>query len=569
MEMISALHYTKWSLMRRLFVSMLLLAVLLLIILSAGLALFGQTNSTADLYYDTLTMQMDVFERDITTHFDHLAASAIILSEDMSAILDQTLLQEGCSFAALTDSADGIAALQEAMLEPLLHRMLQTNCSGAFVMLEATVNSGLSDADCSRTGLYLQTSGYHLSPTEVLLYRGSSDIAKEHGIMPHRKWRLEFRTDLFPEYMEIVQNAALPPETAYRISRPFTLPGTSDQVLLVSVPLVGKDGTLRGICGYEVSASYFGTYHEQPSRLAHLSCLVSTRRENVLVTRDALCCGSADGYFHALTEDYDLQQSDRGLVRFDGGSFSYIGLTRDISLRADDETHLLAVMVPKEDYDRAWLGGMLKSCVLVVLLLFFTVSFCRYFSRRFLSPLLTALDHIKSDRHAEAATGIPEIHDLVDYLDRREKAHGETIDALEKKHQLSESEKRQLQTEYEDALAECRRIEEEYSTAQSELHRVQREIERLAYSRKSEIDPADYEFFLQGLETLTKSERKLFDYYVSGKSVPEILELTGIKESTLKYHNHNLLGKLGVSSRKQMLRYAEVMRHQQDENQEQ
>ena len=32
-----------------------------------------------------------------------------------------------------------------------------------------------------------------------------------------------------------------------------------------------------------------------------------------------------------------------------------------------------------------------------------------------------------------------------------------------------------------------------------------------------------------------------------------------IKESTLKFHNHNMLGKLGVSSRKEMLRYAALI----------
>ena len=130
-----------------------------------------------------------------------------------------------------------------------------------------------------------------------------------------------------------------------------------------------------------------------------------------------------------------------------------------------------------------------------------------------------------------------------------------------------QTEKLRLQTEYEHALSSFRKIEEEYSKAQTQLLRAQTELERLAYSRKNEIDPADYAYFLDGLQTLTKSERNLFDYYLAGKSVPEILELTGIKESTLKYHNHNLLGKLGVSSRKQMLRYAEVMRHQNEEAQ--
>ena len=154
---------------------------------------------------------------------------------------------------------------------------------------------------------------------------------------------------------------------------------------------------------------------------------------------------------------------------------------------------------------------------------------------------------------------------MIEYLDRQDREHGETLSALEKKHQASENEKIRLQTEYEAALSDFCRIEEEYSSAKDELNRIQTELERLAYSRKAEIDPADYQYFLAGLETLTETERNIFEYYLAGKSAKDILTLTGIKESTLKYHNHNILGKLGVSSRKQMLRYAEIMRNQREE----
>lgn len=59
-----------------------------------------------------------------------------------------------------------------------------------------------------------------------------------------------------------------------------------------------------------------------------------------------------------------------------------------------------------------------------------------------------------------------------------------------------------------------------------------------------------------GIKTLTKQEQTIFELYLSGKSAPEILEITGIKERTLKFHNGNIYEKLGVHSRKQMLRYA-------------
>ena len=79
MSMISALRYSGWPLKRKLFVSMLLLAVLVLTALASALILSGRTHSTAAVYRDALAMQMEVFGKDISAHFDQLAASAITL----------------------------------------------------------------------------------------------------------------------------------------------------------------------------------------------------------------------------------------------------------------------------------------------------------------------------------------------------------------------------------------------------------------------------------------------------------------------------------------------------------
>lgn len=62
--------------------------------------------------------------------------------------------------------------------------------------------------------------------------------------------------------------------------------------------------------------------------------------------------------------------------------------------------------------------------------------------------------------------------------------------------------------------------------------------------------------FIQGLETLTPTEKAIYDLYLEGKSTKEILEALNIKENTLKFHNKNLYGKLGVSSRKALIEIA-------------
>lgn len=67
------------------------------------------------------------------------------------------------------------------------------------------------------------------------------------------------------------------------------------------------------------------------------------------------------------------------------------------------------------------------------------------------------------------------------------------------------------------------------------------------------------EMYKQGLTKLTKTEKCVYDAYVEGKSTKEIMGMLNIKENTLKFHNKNIYGKLGVSSRKQLVEIARVI----------
>ena len=64
-------------------------------------------------------------------------------------------------------------------------------------------------------------------------------------------------------------------------------------------------------------------------------------------------------------------------------------------------------------------------------------------------------------------------------------------------------------------------------------------------------------YLLEQLPHLTYTERLIYDLYLQGLSTKEVLEEMNIKENTLKYHNKNIYGKLGVSSRKQLLLLAQ------------
>ena len=60
------------------------------------------------------------------------------------------------------------------------------------------------------------------------------------------------------------------------------------------------------------------------------------------------------------------------------------------------------------------------------------------------------------------------------------------------------------------------------------------------------------EIFNRGVLSLTQTESIIYNLYLEGKGTKYVLAEMNIKENTLKYHNKNIYGKLGVSSRKEL-----------------
>ena len=177
----------------------------------------------------------------------------------------------------------------------------------------------------------------------------------------------------------------------------------------------------------------------------------------------------------------------------------------------------------------------MQTVILALLLLFAAIICCLYFSKRYISPILRGLEKIKQGNDS-TGIDIAEIDDLFVFLANKDSEHEKSLDALTKEKEL----------------------------AQNEITRVQSEIKKLAYERKKEIHPDDYQYFLAGLKTLTNAEKNIFNMYLLGKTAKEIAEELQIKERTIKYHNHNIYEKLGVSSRKQLLRFAALFTQEQE-----
>lgn len=179
-----------------------------------------------------------------------------MLASDSSSIIDDYLTGNGIGLSSLNDSLSHTEGMQTALFPKLKEELLKADASGAFIILDATVNTGAANHGESKTGLYFQRSTLDRTDEMLLLFRGSARLGRENGIMPHRKWKMEFRTELVPELKDRFDNPYAK-EKKSSLTGIFALSGTSEKAMAFLAPLYGADGSFYGICGFEISNNYF------------------------------------------------------------------------------------------------------------------------------------------------------------------------------------------------------------------------------------------------------------------------------------------------------------------------
>ena len=512
---------------RRLLLYMGALAALLLFSLFAVLLLLGQLKSPREEMKKPLTFQMEAFRSDVTSLWRNVSVMGVHLSEDMTALIEERVKD----FDALSGSADALEQLEASMLGPLCQYVQQADCSGGFVLLSVSLNPDAA-AD-SFSGLYVQRSNAEHTTSDLLLYRGMADIGRQHRVMPHRKWAQEFCPADFPGLADQLEAASAPIERACRTTELLTLPGTTEQAILLSVPMVGADGRVYGLCGFSVNQTYFSAHHAQPSAVSSLACVLSDAAEGLDVQRGLLTYPTGDFCFvpDELLEKRSLRG---GLTAFVGSELSFVGISEPFTVAVGDEApHDLTVLIPKSDYDRALLKSRLEAAGVLMLLLFFAVSCCLFYTRRYLRPILRDIERLKDESGGTQMT-----FDELQPVSARLRSHEQTITVLE--------------TEKLDLQGQVEHMQSQVVDTQEQLDDSLAEIRRLAYLGKKELDPADYQKFLEGYAKLSSKELEICAALAKGLSARQCAEQTGNALSTIDTYRKRVYGKTNIHRVRQL-----------------
>ena len=528
------------SMRRRLAIYLISALIMLLSLVLLLPNIFGIMNPTDHQIRDALSVQLSGYARNIERDYDRIAAYTISFAEQLETAIQDYLSENALTFESLENDPDAITQLQCLLYDTAYLNMQLAPSSGAFYILNTTVNTETAVPHYS--GIYLKYINLNSDSTvnnDFSLYRGSFIVGNTNGITFHSGWQNEMKTDFFD-----TGDAVFTDGVYYALSPAVVIPETWERARYVYVPIHDLRGETIGVCGFEINDLFFQLAHKtDDDRFGPVICALLDEKQGI-------CSGQFNSSrFNTSGDsgtDFTVTEKNGWLI-FDLCSEKCIGLAESVRLGSSDFS--AAIMLTQAQYENYLHQGQIKLYAFLFIAAAFSFVCCVFMSNRYVAPILNKIAQIKANEEAGNTLGIREIDDLFAFLAEKDSHYEAQL--LELGHA-----KQQAELEAELAKAAYDRALEAYQLAQSGVH-------PLSDEKKQEIVLEDYEYFICNLNTLTPTEHRIYELYLSGKSAKEIMEITGIKENTLKYHNKNIYSKLGISSRKQLLRFAALKQHRE------
>lgn len=499
------------------------------------LNLFGILNLTDRQIMNDLNARLSACSERIERDSDELAACAISFSGQLESSIQDYLTENNISFDDLKDDSDALDILQNRLYDAVYLNMQVAPASGAFYILNTTANSNSETELFSGIYLkYINLSSENTVNNDFSIYRGSFFTGKSRGINFHSGWKNESVTEFFDNCDEVFSDG-----THFVLSPAVPIPDTWERARYIYVPIRDYNDTIIGVCGFEITDLLF--------QLSHKSVNGQWGSEicGLIDEQNGIYSGQfSSGRYNNTDNGFNINDRN-GSQLFDFGNEKCVGLTKELAL--GNETFSVAVMLPETQYESFLRKGQINIMFIFLIVAILAAVCCVFMSKKYVSPILKKIEQVKSKEDYGEQLRIREIDDLFAFLEEKDNNYEQQLVNLENAKLFAEEEARKAKEEYEKAA-------EKYELAKSE-------IDRLVEKHSDEILPEEYNFFVENLGMLTPTEHRVYELYLSGNTAKQISEILHITENTLKYHNKNIYSKLGISSRKQLLRFAALKQH--------
>lgn len=464
--------------------------------------------------------ELDHSSKDLSVQFGQLSIEAVEFSGILSKNIEDYLSDLHLTTQDLQQHPELLEKLEADLFDATYFALQKSKCSGAFFILDATVNPSLKHSDQSKSGLYIKNMEPNIinssSPTITIL-RGFPSIVRKNSINLHTQWNMEFNIDQALYYTIPIetasQNADIPLSHLYYWNDPFIFPGTSEQIMLCSVPLIDSNHHIFGVCGFEISEMLFKLSYmpnnDYYSRMFFMLSPISNASVNTG------CSMFAGGYSVKDISEKDIflniADTKNSFITYSSNDSNiYIGLHTLVQLYPEGspfygQQWVSAMLVPKEDIVTSVTQLNWTLCALLSMLVFIGILLSIVFSNKYIKPISNSINTIKTNQMENVEkTNIQEIDELLQYLAIYKEEMNKKVE--HKNHQISILEQ-----------------------------------------------------FMERTKSLTPAERSVFLLYIQGLTAQEIAGSLFLSINTIKTHSKHIFAKLSISSREELLLYINML----------
>jgi DNA-binding CsgD family transcriptional regulator len=532
--MADSLPHKEYSLSLRLFAFLAVFAaaiflVLALILFASGVFSLGLTESRV-----FLENELAHIAGGLEDGCGVLSVEGVALSKRLTEQIERELASLGAAPGDLKKTPALVEPVLRSVMGALIAALEKNVASGVYLTLDATVNPAAPGAERSRAGIGVQNSepnALNRSSPSLHYLKGPASLGREWGLYMRPQWTMEFTVspgDFWYETMKFAQVDMDISRLYYWV--PAQVPeGDFREVVRLCVPLRASDGTVLGICGFDVNDMLFklqnapdnGVHQRVFSLFGPVDGSVSGpggAGGALLFDASRSLIAANQGSRLSLTGVLAAEENRGSLPLFTGPDGTRCaGLWRTVKLYPSQAVHggqrwAAAVMMPQGDLDSYVMRKNRGILALLSVLLACSVAAAIPLSRGFLAPVYHAIARVKEKGLSDyEKTHIREIDDLFAFLAER------------------------------DELA-----------AQNGGGGEGEQPGRAVLSQR-------FTAFLRNLAALSKAERSVFNLYAQNFSAKEIAYTLCLSMNTIKTHNKRIYAKLGVTSRKEMMVYVEMM----------
>ena len=521
------------SMRYRLLLYMMLLLITAVAILCTGLVFSGVISMDDERIVEAMNMRLNIEEQQIKGEVDALSVQGISLAQNLGRETEHILSDNNTDFEELNNNIELLDEIQNSYYGYMNTAIQVSDASGVYAIINATANTNIENANKSRSGVYLRVSNIDLKEKankELNLYRGIADIGREKGLRMNNQWQLEF--DMARSDVDIPDKKISDITKEYKYTEKSKLANMWEEVILLSVPFTGADGTVYGVCGLELSEALFSLWHPAfKSEYGPFVTVIAPYDGETFHLEKGLVGGTKDTFL-TDKEDFDVTESGKGkLIRMSGSYGEYVGVMKETdvlgtellsrrrnesdkkstsgdSAKDTNNKWAICIMMP-ESYYSGYMNS-LRSRWLIILLVVIVVSFVAsiVLSRRYVNPVLSGMEALKGDSDGSeiTKTGYSEIDELIEFM----KSQGSEEVIIEEK--------------LPDNVAVL------------------------------------FDKFAENAKTLSPAEWIVMKLYIEGCEIADIPDKAFISMATVRKHNRNIYEKLEVSSRDELMLYIDLFR---------